>query len=155
MIVCAHRYTVRDVDKRTHKVIDSKRAMLGMCYILESDLSLPPDTNVGANNVLAVREALHGKRLSVIADFDNHAKYGVCQVGTSVAWTKSTNTSENYALFGAPGCFTWRGNVFGQRTGSISKYQTTVGEDNFLKFTKHGHMGLAVTSGRFFGPPHQ
>jgi len=41
--------------------------------------------------------------------------------------------------------------VFGQRTGSISKYQTTVGEDNFLKFTKHGHMGLAVTSGRFFG----
>ena len=151
MIVCAHRYTVRDVDKRTHKVIDSKRAMLGMCYILESDLSLPADTNIGANNVLAVREALHGKRLSVKTDFDNHAKYGVCQVGTSVAWTKPTNTSENYALFGAPGCFTWRGNVFGQRTGSISKYQTTVGEDNFLKFTKHGHMGLAVTSGRFFG----
>jgi len=151
VIVCAHRYTVRDVDKRTHKVIDSKRAMLGMCYILESDLSLPPDTNIGANNVLAVRDALHGKRLSVIPDFDNHAKYGVCQVGTSVAWTQPTNSSQDYALFGAPGCFTWRGNVFGQRTGSISKYQTTVGEDNFLKFTKHGHMGLAVTSGRFFG----
>ena len=73
MIVCAHRYTVRDR-------VDSRRAMLGMCYILQSDLSLPPDTNIGANNVLVVREALRGKRLTVIPDFDNHARYGVCQV---------------------------------------------------------------------------
>ena len=51
MIVCAHRYTVRD-----H--LDTKRAMLGLCYILESDLSLPPNKNIGANNLLVVREAL-------------------------------------------------------------------------------------------------
>ena len=40
-------------------------------------------------------------------------------------------------------------NIF-QRTGSISKYQHAVGEENFLRYTKHGHMGLAVTSGRFY-----
>ena len=66
MIVCAHRYTVRDVDKRTFKIIDSKRAMLGMCYILESNLSLPDNAEVGGTNILNVREALRGKKLTVI-----------------------------------------------------------------------------------------
>ena len=112
VIVCAHRYTVRDVDKRSFKVIDSKRAMLGMCYILEADLSLPRDTNVGANNVLVVREAMQGKKLSVMHNFEDHNKYGVCQVGTAAHWAR--NSSQDYALFGAPGCFTWRGNLLGQ-----------------------------------------
>ena len=152
VIVCAHRYTVRDVDKYNHKVIDSKRAMLGMCYILESDLSLPTDTSIGANNILVVREAMQGKKLSVIHNFEDHNKYGVCQVGTSVSWIKShTNSSsgggQDTALFGAPGCFTWRGNLLRQRTGSSSKYQAAVGENNFIDYTKHGHMGLSVTSG--------
>ena len=145
VIVCAHRYTVRDD-------FDSKRAMLGLCYILESDLSLPPNKNIGANNILVVREALRGKKLKVVADFDNHLKYGVCQVGTAVSWTKPTNTSQDqdYALFGAPGCFNWRGNLLGQRTGSISKYQQALGEEDNANYTKHGHLGLAVTSGVFF-----
>ena len=92
-----------------------------MCYILEEDLTLPRDTSIGARNLLVVREALRGKRLELINDFDNHAKFGVCQVGTSAAWAKSgelTSESEDYALFGAPGCFTWRGNILGQRTGT-------------------------------------
>lgn len=38
---CLFSYTVRDVSKLRHKVIDSQRGMLGMCYILEKDLSLP------------------------------------------------------------------------------------------------------------------
>ena len=144
MIVCAHRYTVRDD-------FDTKRAMLGLCYILEPDLSLPPNKNIGANNILVVREALRGKKLKVVQDFDNHLRYGVCQVGTSVAWTKPTNTtSPDYALFGAPGCFNWRGNLLGQRTGSSSNYQQAVGEEDNSRYTKHGHLGLAVTSGVFF-----
>ena len=92
----------------------------------------------------------------MIQDFDNHNRYGVCQVGTSVAWTKPTNTtSPDYALFGAPGCFNWRGNLLGQKTGSISKYQHAVGEDNFLQFRKHGHMGLSVVSGKFYNKREQ
>ena len=40
--------------------------------------------------------------------------------------------------------------MFGQHTGSIGGLQSAVGEDNFLDLDKHGHLGLAVTSGRFF-----
>jgi len=159
VIVCAHRYSVRNVDKFNNKPIDSKRAMLGMCYILNPDLRLPRDTNIGAKNVLVVREALRGKKLQHINDFDNHAKFGVCQVGTSSGWVKSgpsvsesgsESKSEDYALFGAPGCFTWRGNVLGQRTGTTGSYETALQERNYLGFTKHGHLGLSVTSGRYF-----
>lgn len=114
MIVCAHRYTVRDVDRVTLEPIDSKRAMLGLCYILQPDLSLPPDTSIGAKNVLVVREALRGKKLEPVNDFDNHARFGVCQVGTATAWAKSEHLVNNnnsssssskasdqgYALFG-------------------------------------------------------
>jgi len=82
---------VRDVDRTTLQPIDSKRAMLGMCYILQPDLSLPADTNIGAKNILVVREALRGKKLEPVNDFDNHARVGVCQVGTAAAWVKSEN----------------------------------------------------------------
>jgi hypothetical protein len=51
---------------------------------------------------------------------------------------------------GAPGCFTWRGNLLGQRTGLTGSYEAAVQEDNSARFTKHGHMGLALTSGRYF-----
>jgi hypothetical protein len=95
VIVCAHRYTVRDVDRTTFQPIDSKRAMLGMCYILQPDLSLPADTNIGAKNILVVREALRGKKLDPVNDFDNHARVGVCQVGTAAAWVKSENLVKN------------------------------------------------------------
>jgi hypothetical protein len=91
VIVCAHRYTVRDVDRLTFEPIDSKRAMLGMCYILQADLTLPADTSIGAKNILVVREALRGKKLEPVNDFDNHARFGVCQVGTASAWVKSDN----------------------------------------------------------------
>jgi hypothetical protein len=60
---------------------DSKRAMLGMCYILDPDLSLP-NKDLGATHVMAVREALHGKSLTPKGGFDNHDRHGVCQAST-------------------------------------------------------------------------
>ena len=57
------RYTVRDVTKQRYKVIDTQRGMLGMCYILESDLSFPPNDVIGYKNVMVVRDAVGGKRL--------------------------------------------------------------------------------------------
>ena len=65
-----------------------------------------------------------------------------CQAGNEAA--------EDLALFGAPGCFTWRGNVLGQRTGTTGSYETALNERNSGNFTKHGHLGLSVTSGRYF-----
>jgi hypothetical protein len=94
---------------------------------------------------------MRGKRMELTNDFDNHAVYGACQVGTSVSWVhQDDETDEDYALFGAPGCFTWRGNVLAQKTGTAAKYETAVRPDNNLEYTKHGHLGLSVTSGRYF-----
>ena len=87
---------MRDVDRVTYEPIDSKRAMLGMCYILQPDLTLPGDTSIGAKNILMVREALRGKKLEPVNDFDNHARFGVCQVGTAAAWVKSEHLVNNY-----------------------------------------------------------
>ena len=52
VLVCAHRYTVRDEYAR--KPIDSKRGVLGMCYILNSDLTLPQDTSIGNIFILKI-----------------------------------------------------------------------------------------------------
>ena len=45
--MCAHRYTVRDVYEYSKQPLDTKRGVLGMCYILDSNLTLTKDTNVG------------------------------------------------------------------------------------------------------------
>jgi hypothetical protein len=58
--------------------------------------------------------------------------------------------NDNVALFGAPGCFTWRGNLISQSLGTLQPYQAVVNENSFTKYVKHGLMGVAVTSGRFF-----
>ena len=49
------------------------------------------------------------------------------QVGTSVAWADKDKTggrnssNSDYALFGAPGCFTWRGNLYGRQPGGLRR----------------------------------
>ena len=149
-----YRYTVRDVYDRSQRVKDSKRGMLGMCYILRPDLSLPRDQSIGFKNIMVVREAVHGKRLTSLKhDFDNHAKWGVCQLGAAATFVDRSDLSESdsdLALFGAPGCFTWRGNIFGKDTGTTRRTEHVVKDDNFMHFHKNGLMGLAVTSGKFF-----
>lgn len=151
VIVCAHRYTVRDVSRNSY---DSKRGMLGLCYILEKDLSLPRNDNVGYKNVMVLRDAVGGKRLEPKGNFDDHAEWGVCQVGASATFVEASDISDesdlDLALFGAPGCFTWRGNVLAQNVGTVRRYELAVTHDSFRRFAKHGLMGLAVTSGRFF-----
>ena len=149
-----YRYTVRDVYDRSQRVKDSKRGMLGMCYILGPDLSLPRDQSIGYKNIMVVREALSGKRLTSLQhDFDKHAKWGVCQLGTSATFVDRSDLSESdsdLALFGAPGCFVWRGNVFSKNTGTIRPAEKIINRENFMHFHKNGLMGIAVTSGKFF-----
>ena len=70
-------------------------------------------------------------------------------MGASASFVESS--SDSLALFGAPGCFTWRGNVFGQRVGTLNRYDVAVDRSTASRFSKHGHMGLSVASGRFFG----
>ena len=93
----------------------------------------------------------HGRTANGNSDTDDRI-----QVGTSVAWAKGhegNSSYSDYALFGAPGCFTWRGNLYGRQTGrflgeivtwlvihifplagSIRESQTALGDSNFLRW---------------------
>ena len=81
-----------------------------MCYILEPDLTFPANDVIGYKNVMVVRDAVGGKRLEPKGAFDDHAEWGVCQVGTAAAFVKPQDKvvedEADMALFGAPGCFT-------------------------------------------------
>ena len=149
VIVCAHRYKVRD--KRNPEK-ETKRGMIGLCYILDPSLQILESDSMGYKSVMVIRETLSGKRQEPFKDFDDHAEWGVCQVGTSATFVQDNDLEEdeNLALFGAPGCFTWRGNIFAQQVGTYSPYDMAVNGDTFVRYAKHGLMGMAVTSGRFF-----
>ncbi len=137
----------------SYDVVDSRRGMLGMCYVLSSDLTLPRNDDIGYRNVMVVRDAVGGRRLEPRQAFDDHAQWGVCQLGASATFVRQHDREEDdgdLALFGAPGCFTWRGNVFGQSVGSLRRYDVAVNFENMRRYNKHGHMGLSVESGRFF-----
>lgn len=151
VIVCAHRYTVRDILRPNSKPVDTKRGMIGLCYILDSSLKVPQNDVMGYKNVMVIRDAVGGKRLEPKGNFDDHAEWGVCQVGAAATFVEDVDGGgEDIALFGAPGCFTWRGNILAQHVGSLQRYDIAVNRDSFRKFAKHGLMGVAVTSGRFF-----
>ena len=146
---------MRDVEKYSFRAIDSKRGMLGLCYVLGPDLALPRNDQIGYKNLMVVRDAVRGKRLEPTRDFEDHSQWGVCQLGVAAHFvdredSEDSNGNGDLALFGAPGCFTWRGNVFGQKVGTHSSRSVAVNKDTKNGFSKHGHMGQAVTSGRFF-----
>ena len=69
----------------------------------------------------------------------------MCQLGTSATFV-SDQLDEDVALFGAPGCFTWRGNVFSQQVGTFNRYSTAVNSETFKDYDKNDLMGMAVTS---------
>ena len=50
-----------------------------------------------------IRDALSGKRQEPKGNFDDHAEWGVCQVGTSATFVRDELEEDNLALFGAPG----------------------------------------------------
>ena len=79
-----------------------------------------------------IRDALSGKRQEPKGNFDDHAEWGVCQVGTSATFVRDELEEDNLALFGAPGCFTWRGNVIAQQVGTFHRYELAVNENTFL-----------------------
>ena len=47
VIVCAHRYTLRDIPLPGSKPRDTKRGMIGLCYVLDPDLQVPRSLDMG------------------------------------------------------------------------------------------------------------
>ncbi len=149
VIVCAHRYTIRVDDLLDGKQEDTKRGMIGLCYILDADLKVQQSTAMGYKNVMVIRDVVDGKKQKPKEGFDDHAKWGVCQVGASVSFVDD-EAFDDEALFGAPGCFTWRGNLIARTLDSLQPYEAVVNDDTYLGYAKHGMMGVSVASGRFF-----
>ncbi len=153
------RYTVRDVSPPSYgySVVDDRRGILGLCYVLGADLRLPRRSDLGYKNLVVAREAVGGKRLEPRGAFNDHARWGACQVGAAADFVRREDLARgdgDLALFGAPGCFTWRGNLLGKSVGSIRRADAALKDMEEAaaarEFDKHGHMGLAVTSGRYF-----
>ena len=76
------------------------------------------------------------------------------QVGASATFVDD-GRQDDLALFGAPGCFTWRGNVLGQQVGTSRPYDVAVDGrmdqgGSTKHFSKSGLMGVSVTSGKFY-----
>ena len=68
------------MSRRGHRVLDNKRGMLGLCYVLDSHLQWPRTDQVGFKNVVVIREAMGGKYHRTLPGFDDHAAWGGCQV---------------------------------------------------------------------------
>ena len=150
VIVCAHRYTIRDIPWPGMRAEDTKRGMIGLCYLLDANLKVLESDQMGYKSVMVIRDAVDGKSQEPKkGSFDDHAKWGVCQVGASVSFVEESLEGDT-ALFGAPGCFAWRGNLLAQQVGKLDRYDVAVNDGSFLQYAKHGLMGVAVASGRFF-----
>ena len=67
-------------------MLDNKRGMVGLCYVLDSHLQWPRTDQVGFKNVIVIREAMGGKYHRTLPGFDDHAAWGGCQVGASATF---------------------------------------------------------------------
>lgn len=125
VLACAHRYIKRGTDYQWGQ---------GICYslyqTLESHLAWEPCLN------RPVAKA--------------HEQFGYCQAGTSA------DISEDHKIvIGTPGPFTWRGSVFvnsvkfGIRDDKNWYYGPLL--DDEAPVAKYSYLGMAVTSGKFFG----
>ncbi|XP_014868820.1 PREDICTED: integrin alpha-6-like isoform X1 [Poecilia mexicana] len=89
VVTCAHRY---------QKIRSGSQSVLGRCYVFSQDLTinLSDDMDGGDWKFCEGRDG----------DTD-HVRYGVCQQGLGVTFTKDYH----YVVFGAPGARNWKGMV--------------------------------------------
>ncbi|KAM9305694.1 integrin alpha-6 [Gastrophryne carolinensis] len=90
VVTCAHRYERR----RYVNSPQESRDITGRCYMLSQDLTISDDMDREEWNFCEGR--LRG-----------HEKFGSCQQGVAVTFTKDYN----YVVFGAPGTYNWKGIV--------------------------------------------
>ncbi|KAL6481762.1 hypothetical protein MHYP_G00098420 [Metynnis hypsauchen] len=92
IVTCAHRY------QRRHFVSTSQesRDITGRCYVLSQDLKIDINSMEEGGDWKFCQGRLRG-----------HERFGSCQQGMSVTFTKDYH----YLVFGAPGAFNWKGVV--------------------------------------------
>lgn len=147
IIVCAHRYTRREIDHRWGH---------GKCFTLSQTLDHQAtwDPCQGRDKRrYGNQQHQRVQKLILIFTFSlssrAHEQWGYCQAGTSAILTE-----DNTALIGSPGPFTWRGTVFALSIEDDflfrdkTHYHTAVTEDS-SPVDKYSYFGMSVASGDF------
>ncbi|XP_064166998.1 integrin alpha-6-like isoform X1 [Anguilla rostrata] len=139
IVTCAHRYQRRYFVNTPQE----SRGVTGRCYVLSEDLSVGSEEDGGLWKFCEGRSA-------------GHERFGFCQQGLSAAFTKDYH----YAVFGAPGAYSWKGTVrIEQRNSTLldlgyfddGPYE--VGDENRLDpdlvpVPPNSYLGFSVDSGK-------
>ncbi|TSK17965.1 Integrin alpha-6 [Bagarius yarrelli] len=90
IVTCAHRYQIRHFTNLPQE----SRDITGRCYVLSQQLKIDESTNDEGGDWNFCEGRTRG-----------HERFGSCQQGLSVTFTKDYH----YLVFGAPGAFNWKG----------------------------------------------
>lgn len=91
---CAHRYEARH---RVRQPLET-RDVIGRCFVLSQDLRVRDELDGGEWKFCQGRP-------------QGHDRFGSCQQGLAAAFSPD----HHYVLFGAPGTYNWKGEVWGLR----------------------------------------
>ncbi|XP_062865373.1 integrin alpha-6b isoform X1 [Trichomycterus rosablanca] len=141
IVTCAHRY------QRQHfpKTPQESRDLMGRCYVLSQGLSIDESTGEEGGDWTFCEGRLRG-----------HERFGVCQQGLSVTFTKDYH----YLVFGAPGAFNWKGVVrLEQRNstlldqgiyddGPYDVMYSTAEELDQVAVPANSYLGFSIDSGK-------
>lgn len=116
---CAHRYQKRHLANKPQE----SRDITGRCYVLSQQLTI--DESIGDEG---------GDWSFCEGRIRGHERYGSCQQGLSVTFTKDYH----YIVFGAPGAFNWKGEERGIR---VQKQEGRRGERVEIRKTEEREEG--------------
>ncbi|XP_076839289.1 integrin alpha-6b isoform X2 [Brachyhypopomus gauderio] len=141
IVTCAHRYQRRLFVKSPQE----SRDITGRCYVLSQDLSIDESTGDEGGDWKFCEGRPRG-----------HERFGSCQQGLSVTFTKDYH----YLVFGAPGAFNWKGVVrLEQKNNTLLelgfyddgpyevKYKTAEGLDD-VTVPANSYLGFSLDSGK-------
>ncbi|XP_017312927.1 integrin alpha-6b isoform X1 [Ictalurus punctatus] len=139
IVTCAHRYQKRFFTNSPQE----SRDITGRCYVLSQELKINDEDEGGDWTFCAGRPR-------------GHERFGSCQQGSSVTFTKDFH----YIVFGAPGAFNWKGVVrMEQKNNTLFelgfyddgpfevKYSTVEGLDE-VAVPANSYLGFSLDSGK-------
>uniref|UniRef100_A0AAR2KDR0 Integrin alpha-2 domain-containing protein n=1 Tax=Pygocentrus nattereri TaxID=42514 RepID=A0AAR2KDR0_PYGNA len=132
IVTCAHRY------QRRHFVNSPQesRDITGRCYVLSQDLKIDKTTMDEGGDWKFCQGRLRG-----------HERFGSCQQGMSVTFTKDYH----YLVFGAPGAFNWKGKRRGMNIFDDGPYEVTyktAEELDEVAVPANSYLGFSLDSGK-------
>ncbi|KAM9454427.1 integrin alpha-6b isoform 2-T2 [Clarias gariepinus] len=141
IVTCAHRYQKRQFTNTPQE----SRDITGRCYVLNEQLEIDESTSDEGGDWSFCEGRIRG-----------HERFGSCQQGLSVTFTKDYH----YIVFGAPGGFNWKGVVrLEQRNNTLMemgyyddgpyevKYITPEGLDD-VAVPANSYLGFSLDSGK-------